>query len=292
MANYKNKRRKELKEKRRIKRKYARRRFWALMIIFFIVWYFNNYTLKITSTSVTSPKISEPVRLAVLSDYHVHAGSISSSSIMAKLEKIDPDAVMILGDMYSRDGSENDRNRAIWLMSDIAAEYPAYFVSGDHDISSNYLTKLAENNVHVMNYAAENMILKGQEIRIMGIDNVYYTATFDLRKEFTIVPSCYNILLAHIPNYTKFSDFGADLTLCADTHGGMVRLPIIGTLFDPLTNRYLPTLRSGTVYDKGWFEYESGSMFITSGIGDSPYALRFWNRPEIVSIDILPLPTT
>lgn len=288
MANYKNKRRKELKEKRRIKRKYARRRFWALMIIFFGIWYFNNYTLKITSTSVASPKISEPVRLAVLSDYHVHAGSISSSAIMTKLEKIDPDAVMILGDMYSRDGSENDRNRAIWLMSDIAAEYPVYFVSGDHDISSNYLTKLAENNVHVMNYAAENMLLKGQEICIMGIDNVYYTPTFDLQKEFTIDPGCYNILLAHIPNYTKFSGFGADLTLCADTHGGMVRLPIIGTLFDPLTNRYLPTLRSGTVYDKGWFEYDGGSMFITSGIGDSPYALRFWNRPEIVSIDILP----
>ena len=93
---------------------------------------------------------------------------------------------------------------------------------------------------------------------------------------------------------TKFADFGADLTLCADTHGGMFRLPFVGPVYDTQTRIKFPNLKNTgiPVYDKGWFDYQGGSMFITSGVGDSPYPVRFFNRPEIVCLDILPSEVT
>lgn len=193
----------------------------------------------------------------------------------------------MLGDMYSRQSDKAKINIALDLMSDIASDYPAYFVSGDHDMAAGYLSELSGFGVHVMNYNAETLEIKGNRFQIMGIDNVYYTPTFDLNNAFYLDESCFSILLAHIPNYEKFAAFGADLTLCADTHGGMLRIPVIGPVYDSLSGKYLPTLRNGEVYDKGWFEYNGGSMFITSGIGDSPYPVRLCNRPEVVSIDIL-----
>jgi len=263
-------------------------RFWTTVLIIFFFWRYNNYYLKINETSSTSPKISEPVRFAILSDLHAHDGSISNDRILAKLKEIDPDAVFVLGDMYSRNSDIDEQNIAIKLMKNIAEDHPTYFVSGDHDTSESYKSALSDSGVHVMCYTEEILELKGSRFRIMGIDNVYYTPTFDLNNAFLPDESCYNILLAHIPNYEKFAAFGADLTLCADTHGGMARLPFVGALYDTFSGNIFPTLRNIKVYDKGWFEYNGGEMFITSGIGDSPCPVRLFNLPEIVSLEILP----
>ncbi|MDE5764209.1 MAG: metallophosphoesterase [Ruminococcus sp.] len=264
-------------------------KFILFLIFVFAVWWFNNYTLKTVETSTVTPKVSKPVCLAVISDLHAHKYSISNSAVMKRIEKISPDAVIVLGDMYSRKSPQSEINIAVELMADIAGKYETYFVSGDHDTSEDYFTSLRNSGVHVMNYKEEYTEINGNTIQIMGIDNVYYTDTFNLDNEFKVNQDCLSILLAHIPNYQKFADFGADLTLCADTHGGMVRLPFIGALFDALNGKFFPTLRKNyVVYDKGWFEYNGGAMFITSGIGDSPVPLRFCNRPEVVRIDILP----
>lgn len=263
-------------------------RVWKILLVLFLIWFFNNYSLKITRTSMESSKITEPVRIAVLSDLHAHKGSISNSRIMRKIDNISPDAVFVLGDMYSRGSDEEKIGIAVEFISDVAEKYPTYFVSGDHDTSAVYFENLKNSGVHVMNYSYEYAEIKGTQFQIMGIDNVYYSSTFDLNNAFVLDESCFSILLAHIPNYRGFSEFGADLTLSADTHGGMVRLPLMGALFDPLTKTYFPKLRGVKAYDKGWFEYDGGNLFITSGIGDSPYPVRFCNLPEVVSIDLVP----
>ncbi len=273
-------------------------RFLVICLAIIFLWYFNNYTIKINETGISSEKISTSITAVVLSDLHSDGTNISGRSVMDKVEKIDPDIVFALGDMYSRGASEEQIQIPIDFMADLAAHYPTYFVPGDHDTSYGYIKSLSDAGVHVMAYRygseefylEERVEINGNRLHIMGIDNVYYSDTFDLSKEFSNDPDCYNILMAHIPNYEKFSEFGADLTLCADTHGGMARLPFnLGPVYDSLAGEWFPRLLSNrTVYDKGWFEYENGAMFITSGIGDSPFPVRIFNRPEVVAIEINP----
>lgn len=261
-----------------------------ILIILMIVWWYNNFTLKITYTSITSAKISEPLTLAVLSDLHASKSGISNEKILDKIEKINPDLVFVLGDMYTRRSSQNLIDIPVELMqSMVDSGYSVYFVQGDHDTSIKYFDKLENSGVHVMNYAEEVTEVNSNKLHIMGINNVFYSSTFDLSREFSLYDDCYNILLAHIPNYEKFSQFGADLTLCADTHGGIIQIPFIGAAYDVFSKKFLPQLFSDyTVYDKGWFDYKGGAMFITSGIGAYPIAARFNNRPEVVSIKIIP----
>lgn len=275
-------------QSKKIPEKKSKGRIWKILLVLFLIWFFNNYSLKITRASMVSDKISETVCIAVLSDLHVHNGSISSSRIMRKIDTISPDAVFILGDMYSRGSNDEKIGMAVDFITSVNEKYPVYFVSGDHDTSPAYFETLENNGVHVMNYTSEYAEIKGTRFKIMGIDNVYYSPTFDLNNAFTLDESCFDIVMAHIPNYQAFSKFGADLTLSADTHGGMVRLPFMGAVYDPLTDTFFPKLRGVKAYDKGWFEYDGGELFITSGIGDSPYPVRFWNLPEVVSIEIVP----
>ncbi|HRR76871.1 MAG TPA: metallophosphoesterase [Ruminococcus sp.] len=272
--------------------KFVRRRLCFVLLMILFIWWFNNYTLKVTKVTLHSDKVKNSMRIAVISDLHATHHSISNRRIEKKIRRADPDLVMVLGDMYTSESPWDRQQIAVDLIGDIVDEgFPVYFVSGEHDNDQDYLKAVADTGAHVMNYEYDIIEVNGNKVQIMGIDNVYYSDTFDLRNEFSIKESCYNILLAHIPNYEKFAAFGADLTLCADTHGGMMQLPFdMGPVYSSDYNSWFPQLTMGgeTIYDKGLFEYDGGNMFITSGIGDSPAPVRFNNRPEIAVIDIEP----
>ena len=257
----------------------------------FGLWWFNNYALRTDHTSLRSDKIKEPFRAVIIADQHASENSISNDKILSRIDNAEPDIIFVLGDMYSRDSTWEEIKKPIGLMSDLTAKgYPVYFVTGDHDKGGDYLLALKSARIRIMDYRTDVVDIKGNSLQIMGINSVSYSDNFDLSTAFTRDPASFSILLAHIPNYRAFSSFGADLTLCADTHGGMTRLPFLGPVLDTEDMTLFPKLKDGKeIYDKGWFDYEGGSMFITSGIGASPLPIRFWNRPEVVVMDIEPL---
>ncbi len=284
-----------MEEKKKEQKKKLRFRWWHLCYIFaalVVIWWFNNYTINVNKNAYMTNKVSTRFRVAVISDLHVHEGGISGEKVLEKISGADPDMVFVLGDMYTTGSAPELIDMAARAVTDIAAEgYPTYFVSGEHDTDSRYISMLEAGGVHVMNYRCETVEVKGNRVQLIGIDNAYYSPTFDLSNEFAVDESCMSILLAHIPNYEKFAQFGTDLTICADTHGGMFQLPFdLGPVIAPDdTDQWFPQiLTDQTVFDKGWFRYPGGAMFITSGLGDSPYPVRFNNRPEVVLIDIMP----
>lgn len=263
------------------------RRFCAIIIFLVWAWWFNNYTLKTTRIELSSEKITSPVRIAVISDCHSTEHGISNNTILRRVRKSEPDIVLIMGDMYTRNSPEDIMQIPVELTEDIVSEgYPVYFVTGDHDTDQSYINAMVQVGAKLMNYNSEVINVNGNNIQLFGIDNVYYSPTFNLNNAFSVAPDCYSILMAHIPNYDKFADFGTDLTICADTHGGMVQLPFFGAMIDSGSMQWFPELHGRTVYDKGLFDYNGGTMFITSGIGVSPAPVRFNNRPEIAIIDI------
>ena len=273
------------------KGKYRFRRLCLFLIIVLLIWWFNNFTLKVTKAEVKSDKIDSPVRIAVISDLHVSSGGISSKRIVRRIRRENPDIVMVLGDMYTTGSSLDKVETAVDLIRNISDKgYPVYLVTGEHDLDHDYIKAVGDAGAHVMNYKEELIELNGNKLQIMGIDNVFYSDTFDLTSEFTLREDCFSILLAHIPNYEKFSSFGADLTLCADTHGEMVQLPFdLGPVYSSSYGCLFPQLTlDEEIYDKGMFPYAGGNMFITSGIGVSPAPIRFNNRPEIAVIDVVP----
>ncbi len=69
------------KRKKLSKAKLRFRRFCILMIILLFVWWFNNYTLKLTNVKLSSDKITSPVRIAVISDCHSTEHGINNSKL-------------------------------------------------------------------------------------------------------------------------------------------------------------------------------------------------------------------
>lgn len=273
------------------KKKRAKKIF-ILIAALALFWWFSNYTLKSPKYVIYSEKITSPFRIVVLSDQHATEHGISNEAILRKINNAEPDIVFILGDMYSRNSAWELMQIPIELSQMICdSGYLVYFVPGEHDTSQLYIDKIAETGAHVMDYKSEIINVNGNYVEILGIDNVMYSPTFDLNNAFTLTDGCFSILMAHIPNYEKFAQFGTDLTLCGDTHGGIIQLPFDkGPAYYAATGQWLPEL-FGTrtdIFDKGIFPYTGGNMFITSGIGSYPVPARINNRPEIAVIDIEP----
>ena len=266
--------------------------FWMVILLILAVWWFNNYTLRTTRTEVFSEKLSAPVRCAVISDQHATKLGIRNSTIFSAIDKEKPDIVFMLGDMYTSGSEWELIMKPVELARRLtSAGYPVYCVTGEHDYDDRYEAELKKAGARVLAYDEETIEVKGSRLHIIGIDNVYYSPTFDLSNEFSTDADCFNILLAHIPNYERFADFGAELTLCADTHGEMARLPFGGgPVYCSEKDVWFPKLlhKELDIYDKGFFDYDGGTMFITSGIGVYPVPVRFSNRPEVVIMDLRP----
>lgn len=267
------------------KRKLFKALFIVFLLISILVWGYNNLTLVTTEKTTTNRKANDEIRIALVSDLHISAFT-DCDKVINSVKETEPDIIFVLGDMYSR-GQTSKIDRVTDFLNELSNIADIYAVTGDHDYDEEYKEALRMlKNVHLLDYKYQDIELKGNKLRIYGIDNVYFSETFDLSNEFTKLPEDrINILLSHIPSISQYGDFGFDYIFCGDTHGGMIRLPWFGGLY---YNGYiLPKITySGIITDKGLYEFGDTDLYVTSGIGNYPIPLRFNNKPEICLIKI------
>lgn len=254
-----------------------------MLALIVFVWWFNTFTLKTETVEIRDSRIKDEITIVQISDLHDYEFGKDNCSLIEEIKEQEPDLIFATGDMFSN-GSENGQEVALRLLSALADIAPVYYVNGEHDNLDDFDLSLEEVGVNVLDYEDEVIEIGETKLHLYGINNVYYSDSFDLANEFTLDESAYNILLAHIPNFSKFASFGIDLSVCGDTHGGQVRLPFIGAVYS--SKGWFPE-RNGEYID-GLYELDGKNLFISSGLGSNPIPVRFWNRPEISVIKLVP----
>ncbi len=134
------------------------------------------------------------------------------------------------------------------------------------------------DNVRVM------IDLDGLPLEIAGLHDAHIGRA-DLRVLPRQAPERFGIAVMHSPDSApEAAACGYDLLIAGHTHGGQVRLPLVGAL---VTNTALPTrLVSGLIrMGDAW-------MSLSPGIGTSKFApFRFFCRPEAVLLELRRAPT-
>ena len=77
-------------------------------------------------------------------------------------------------------------------------------------------------------------------------------------------------------------DYWGDLMVCGHTHGGLVRVPVLGPLYTH-EGGIFPEREGDFVY--GRYETAGAPLIVSSGL-DNSSVLRINNQPELVVIDI------
>jgi predicted MPP superfamily phosphohydrolase len=119
------------------------------------------------------------------------------------------------------------------------------------------------------------------ELWVAGLDDLTQGAPDPAAALDGIPGAALLILLAHNPEaWLDPCVRRADLVLAGHTHGGQLRLPLVGALFTQGT--HLTKQRPA-----GWFARGPARLFVSRGVGES-FPFRFGSPPQAVLIRLVP----
>lgn len=237
--------------------------------------------LEVSRYSIDAPELEEPLRIVVLSDLQTDGlGDYEKRVVETALEQ-EPDLILMPGD-YVQEADEERRRRlrqelaALFRQSSFGAPLGVVAVRGDVD-GPGWQEAFAGTPVTVVT-----------STRTLDLGPVRVTALSakDARRPDFAAPAvdAYSILLGHSPDFALGEVADADLLVAGHTHGGQVRLPLIGPL---ITFSQIPR-----AWAAGLTRLPSGPTLVVSrGIGmERGWAprLRFLCRPQLVVLDLVP----
>ena len=123
--------------------------------------------------------------------------------------------------------------------------------------------------------------LDGLAVELLGLDDAHIRR-HDLRIAPRRRPERFGIAVMHSPDSAaEAAALGYELVLAGHTHGGQVRLPLLGAL---VTNSDMPRRLAA-----GLIRLGTALLHTSPGLGTGKYApFRFWCRPEATILELGP----
>lgn len=242
--------------------------------------------------TVVSPKLTAEVRLAVVTDFH---SSDNADDVVAMVTSCAPDAVLMVGDMFDDDIANRPTERTLSLMRQLSAQYPCYYVSGNHEAWTGEMDALyqqtEEAGVTVLRMSSGVLTVRGQRIALCGVPDPYEMVLSgapdteeQLRQALEDVDSAdFTVLLAHRPELlAKYAQFPLDLVVSGHAHGGKVRIPgVLNGLYAP-NQGWFPKLAGGA------YTQDGTTLIVSRGLAVRTRLPRIFNRPEVVLVRCVP----
>ncbi len=267
----------------------------AALVLGAAVFLYDRYTkthYKTTFYRESSEKVSDRIRVAVVSDIHVREYGPGNETLLSDLRSLEPDLILFPGDMIIRE--VDDYQPALDLVTASAGIAPCYGVLGNHESERIYyggdkgLVKAFEGaGLRLLRNAKEDIRIGDDTVQLIGVEGTSYGFEEYGGRKFMdgtdIDPASFSIVMAHIPILfdKQLSEYDFDLGIAGHVHGGVIVLPFIGGLYTR-EEGFFPRFTAGEyILDK------QQTLIISAGLGDSKvFPPRINNMPELVVIDI------
>jgi len=189
-----------------------------------------------------------------------------------------PDVVALTGDYVTLSRSY------IWpvarALGKLRARLGVFAVLGNHDfgVDPDEVTQaLRAQRVRVLRNAHFALRAGSATLWVVGVDDLWWQAD-DLRAALRSVPGrdpkillCHNPLGIHLA-----AEHGIDFVLSGHTHGGQVRLPVVGSVYG--------RSKLGERFVEGWNRLNGTQIYISRGIGKVLVPLRLGCPSEIACL--------
>lgn len=240
--------------------------------------------LQVHKESISSANIPESFnnfKIVQFSDTHIgfHYTLEQFHKLVSTINHLNPDLIVFTGDLVDRPDKYHWNDEIILALRSLKAEHGKFWIYGNHD-HGGYGTNIVKNAMDDAGFSLlknehEVIVKENERFLLAGIDDVMLGKP-DLEKTLKDTdPALYTILLAHEPDFADITrHFPVDLQLSGHSHGGQVRVPLLGHL-------YTPAYAEKYIQGKYDFSKEDFTLFVNKGIGTTRLPYRFLCKPEI-----------
>jgi predicted MPP superfamily phosphohydrolase len=242
---------------------------------------------EVVRLELTLPRLAaafDGYRIVQIGDLHLDDWSkperLDRTAEMVNEER--PDLVVVTGDFASYSARRLDTGRLVGALRRLSAPDGVLAILGNHDYLTDVkLIRQCIREAGLTELINEVVTLErgGSELHVAGIDDV-----MEGRSRLDLVlgelpESGAAVLLAHEPD---FADVAAatgrfDLQLSGHSHGGQVRVPLLGrAVLPPFSQRYT----------RGLHRVGGMLVYTNRGLGTVHARLRFGCRPEITALTL------
>jgi hypothetical protein len=252
--------------------------FFGGAILLSIYGLVNAFWLRVTRVTVKLANLPEAWRnrsVALVTDLHLGnvRGAGLTRRVVARLQELQPDAVLISGDMF--DGSKADLDAMLEPWKNFFAPAGVYFVTGNHEeftSRANFLDAIERAGIRVLN----NEKVEIQGMQIIGVHDGETQQPKVYRELLQRAALDWNrpsILLAHQPSNLEIAeDEGVSLQVSGHTHGGQ---------FWPWT---WVAARVHGRFNRGLNRFGELLVHTSNGVGTWGAPMRVGTKSEIVLI--------
>lgn len=291
----------------------------ATSIVVVLCNYIGNRNFRETFYTTSSIKVDSRVRVIQLSDLHCAAYGKNNQKLLERVEALKPDVIICTGDMV--DSVKDDLDYALKLGEKLAKIAPSYYIYGNNEVEEIYDFSFSEKELdEKFGFSAGNRdenallqledafekkleavgvkVLKNEKdtikVKTMNID-VYGVLNSNPSSFWSYSGNAFTNYIDENPDNLKITavhepfifqefqpEFWGDLMVCGHTHGGVVRIPVLGPLYT-VDGGLLPERDGDFVY--GRYDVAGTPLIVSSGLENSN-VLRINNRPELVVVDI------
>ncbi|WP_163581222.1 metallophosphoesterase [Gracilibacillus saliphilus] len=248
--------------------------------------YYDTNLFKVEKLEIATSKLDKDQSFTMLqfTDLHNKQFGDNNKKLLDEIEQVDADVIVITGDLIDR--KTNDLQFVLDFADKLTMiNSNVYFVTGNHEwenpLRESFIQGLADKGVHLLDNQNRVIKLEGGSFQLVGVGDPSTNhddmepAMLGLNKEDV------TILLSHAPDLSRSKYPEAiDLVLSGHTHGGQIRLPIIGAVVAP-GQGFFPK------YDQGLFDLNKRQqLYIDSGLGTSVIDVRMFNQSQMTLITV------
>lgn len=237
---------------------------------------------RVLDVSIPSlPEALDGARIAHLSDFHLGAplsrGGRASTNAVEWVVRRRPDLVCVTGDLVSHPRGEAR------LAALLARLDRPFVVLGNHDVAvtRDPFSRAAElrdlERAVLLRDDAKTIELRGECIRIVGVDPETYRAHTTAPQELLGSHARFVVLLCHFPAVVWRLPAGAfHLILAGHLHAGQISVP--------LGRRRLTLAHPRAPFVAGLYDTPAGTMHVSPGTGTTFVPFRLFARPEVTEL--------
>ena len=237
--------------------------------------------LEVSRLKIALPQVERSTRIVVIADVQVdHIGEYEHRVFRQAIEE-HPDIILLAGDYLQPAASEYESLVGPFhhLVEQLQRETGARIFAVQGNVDSYRWVHLFDGLDVTVATHTQSFQTCGLHITCLGLGS-----SSDRSLQLPRPPGKgAHVVLGHVPNFA-LGQIDAELLVAGHTHGGQIRLPILGPL---LTHSAVPHS-----WAAGATRLASGAVLVVSrGIGmerERAPRFRFLCRPELVVIDLTP----